>query len=473
MKDTRYGLLGLTIILLALAVCAVCASLLNLGLGDDFVLYRLLHINRSWAIGLFGVSAAFLIPALPRQNQDYILFCIGVALAALSIFDIARITVLSSGLEWNWWGFSEWLINYASGIVRRGLAGELMQHYWPAETFVGRLNTVLFILFSTFCVGLSLLFLIAGGIHRSFLLLIAMPGSVLTMAAQGEMFYRKEMLFHVSLIALALLVCTVPREADDLHRRIVASVAVGLSVCAFIVLPLVHESFFLLTMPAYLYVLYVASVHLHSNVLRQICLPLIALAIVQLCVAAMLKGDPHMAQSIWASLPENLRSIVNSANPAAPRGAVEAVGWTSAQGLSLSLEVLRRGYAWYWIVPIVLAGLCAVIILDEITDKHFEARSGVVVAVVGIFACTAPTYILGWDWGRWISSAAISSVVSILVSVRTRTSLPVGWIIPVPFGRLMPILFWVSLAISLTLRTPECCMGRGSAGIFGAFEALR
>src|SRR5205085_9892783 len=65
---------------------------------------------------------------LKRAPAALIVFTGAVCLGALLL--VAAHTVLSpaNSLQWSSWAYSEWLISYEAGFVRRGLAGTLIKY---------------------------------------------------------------------------------------------------------------------------------------------------------------------------------------------------------------------------------------------------------------------------------------------------------------------------------------------------------
>ena len=106
-------------------------------------------------------------------------------------------TVSAKQLAWTAWSYSDWLINYSAGFVRRGLGGEIMQAIWSPERFLANLNLYLFIQFLAFTLLFTGLFVRVSGLNRALLLALAMPGGVYNMAWTNEFFHRKEMLFNL------------------------------------------------------------------------------------------------------------------------------------------------------------------------------------------------------------------------------------------------------------------------------------
>jgi hypothetical protein len=414
-----------------------------------------------------------------RKLLPYVPFLLGLVLFVLALIMAAKITILSHRLEWEPWTLSEWLINYSQGFVRRGLGGEIMRRIFPPENLLSSVNAFLFLLFLLFSLGISVLFVLAARLNRAFLLLPALPGGVLAMAAQRDFFYRKEMLFHVVLVLIALLVAAVPKDGGDRPRRIAAILVASVTAVAFVALPLIHEAFLFLSAPAYLYVLYVASGHLHAAWLKRLIPPFALGAIALFGVTILFHGDERMAAAIWESYPQEIQRILSDQDiePHFLRGGVVGLGWTIEQAFTYSYRIVQHGFLWYWAALFAFVVLCLIVVSDEVARNDRETR-GAVGVIIMLYALSLPLYLIAVDWGRWIVAVSVGALIAILLSMRTGTW--PGWATTwaPSWLRLPAALFWVVIAVSLTLRTPECCLqgqpGRSRSGVFGIyFELLR
>ncbi len=396
----------------------------------------------------------------PRETKarlNVLPFCAAVILAVTVVDKVFQNTVSAKQLAWTAWSYSDWLINYSAGFVRRGLGGEIMQAIWSPERFLANLNLYLFIQFLAFTLLFTGLFVRVSGLNRALLLALAMPGGVYNMAWTNEFFHRKEMLFNLFLVAVACIVC-IPTSL--VARKTAWSAAVFVSVLAFLVLPLVHESFVFLTATPAICLLIVSSPG-NSIVNRsRLAWALFAVAILQFAVATFFKGNAEIAQAIWKALPPRLIANLPPSIPVqAPFGAVSGIGWTIGHALSLPWRIVVAGKLWYWFVPVGIAMAGLAVMWNDIQWRRPARSAGPMVAVVAaIFLAATPLYVLGWDWGRWISSSTIASQICMLVvahrSGDADTSTDAGRV----GGGANSALFYLITLVSLTLTTPECCM---------------
>src|ERR1700752_2621717 len=113
-----------------------------------------------------------------------------------SIYLVSTYTIGSStGLTWNGYGFSELLINYDGGFLRRGLLVALIQHAAALSgrstlSVVNRFVFTDFLLLALLLPALPLLSRRRSGLMA--LLVLMLPGGILSIALSSEYFYRKE-----------------------------------------------------------------------------------------------------------------------------------------------------------------------------------------------------------------------------------------------------------------------------------------
>src|SRR5262245_2344358 len=108
-------------------------------------------------------------------------------------------------LRWNVWAYSEWLISYADGFVRRGLVGELLLRFC-SDSLVSAVNHWIFIVYATLIALFCLLIILRAedNLARA-AVAVLIPGGLVQMAFTNEFYYRKEAIFHVYLLTLGIV----------------------------------------------------------------------------------------------------------------------------------------------------------------------------------------------------------------------------------------------------------------------------
>ena len=115
------------------------------------------------------------------------------------------------------------------------------------------------------------------------------------------------------------------------------------------------------------------------------------------------KGSESQAISIhqaWQNL-EGLIPPSSLLSRSLPSGAIDALGWTTSQGLFLSASTLNHFSLGIWIPAawFLTIYICIQFFITDQDPQHVEAKRFIVLYQ---FLFISPLFILGWDFGRWI-----------------------------------------------------------------------
>lgn len=415
-------------------------------------------------------------------------------------------------LKWTGYGYSDLLINYDAGFVRRGLLGAIIKRNTISEG--SSLPYVNMLVFSNFLV-LALFTTVLNLISRKrssivALLVLTLPGGILSMALSGEYFYRKEILFYISLSIAACLVCALQYLGHGVMQRCVGNVAIFLIFTTSLVLPFIHESFLFLSTPAHAFLLFAAMRRMRSKDSTEEMtdkLPAIMVRVylsIQVIIFLLLsyyKGNTMLAQSMWDKLLPADRTII-SPTAGLLMGAIGAIGWSLPHAVWMAMQVVISGLVWYWMVPLVGGFLycLSLTLLGKKSKKSatdtFDRTSPWIGCYFTLLIATLPMFLLGWDWGRWILAINFSFVI-LWLAIEPQY---MGRIASVFHGFSMPqvllqkpaeiaqetagafAVFWLRhrrtliasmLIFSFTCRVPECCLGGSWPAVSIATQGLK
>jgi hypothetical protein len=161
-------------------------------------------------------------------------------------------------------------------------------------------------------------------------------------------------------------------------------------------------------------------------------------------------GTPAVANAINDSwLP--LWRITNSANPdiGVPMSAIAAIGWTSAEGLSVGINLLTSGFyqpgAWLFVYGVSFVLIILFTGRDRSQDAHGarQAKAEIAAMLAAQFVFMAPMFLLGHDYGRWLLYWSASSLMFHTLGLRTHS-----WMIAA-FSRLFSNLSQVRILARL------------------------
>lgn len=394
-------------------------------------------------------------------------------------------------LNWSGYGYSDWLITYDAGFVRRGLGGSLLALVRENADWISAINHLVFANYTLLCVLLFALW------HASrwqstpaIVLALLLPGGLVHMAFGDEYFFRKEMLFHISLAIDCLLYIFICRAATEKVRLCAACLLFALFIAQCVVLPLVHEAFVFISFPAfYLLARRIANLLDERRIFSRLTRLALVIQIVMMGVCFMWRGSPQLANEIWMALDPAVRASLSPNTPNVPFGAMMVLSLSTLANLAMSLHVVVSGQFWEWAVGAFGIGA----VLAFVTSRR-DTPDGVCspdmlrrrLAILWFLALSStPIFVLAMDWGRWLSAVALSYLMLLLAdgsaSIATPDTLR---LVPARLrARLEPAIqyvsrdlitafadrsnrhgkaiFLLSLFYCLTFRLPECCMLMG------------
>jgi hypothetical protein len=409
------------------------------------------------------------------------------AILAACAAAIHRITVGSpQALGWNPYGYSEWLINYAAGFTRRGIVGEILHHAAAGGPILPAVNAIVYCSYLAVEACLILLFVLSrrGGMALAILLPLV-PGGAISMAVNGEFFYRKELLAT----AMFAVLCVLYRIASLISlkplRRILLSSVIAIAWLSLPIATLNHESYVFLNGIAVCALIYAAASDLGLARPSRLAASYFGIGIAGFFAMALFHGSPRIAAGVWQSLSAFDQSqiaatgVINKTSG----GAIGAIGWSVLDVLKLDFGVLTSGMVWYWFFALGVAAAFSVSMFF-VDDPVPAAQPSLQPSDrMGFFLLltlfSLPLFLLGWDWGRWLAAITMLAVLSGLTLNVETTRAVVPQPLRVPFRSLDRLEFGarrsrrlVGLAalavVGLTFRIPECCI-EGSGLATGTF----
>jgi hypothetical protein len=411
---------------------------------------------------------------IARIDLDNRLLSIGIG---LTITAIAVILVGSSTIwqpdQLGYGGnhYADWLVNYAGGFVRRGLAGELIHRIAGGRPAVSIINWIVFSIYAVFAFGLCALLAATTRRWAITALVLLAPGSVFAMAVGNDYYYRKEVLFHLCLVLSGLLVLAIGASVATRAKTILFYCLAGFNVLVFCAIPFVHEGFIFLSAPAHLLLLYFVGRHIGLDA-RKLIVALAALSIAIFLFEALYKGSAETAAAIWRSLDAVDRHLINPMKPEVPAGGIGAIGQTLGRALQTVFTIFATGYVWFWLPPMAFVAGCAALVSQiSLDERRVDAVAlwWYLDLYLIVTVCSLPIYLLAHDWGRWISSNFIAFVVVLLVCVQLEAAQGYRFASPSSPGLSRRILehvqalwprygFVAVLLAALTVKMPECCL---------------
>lgn len=368
-------------------------------------------------------------------------------------------------LRWNSWAYSELLINYEAGFVRRGLIGHLLLHTGSSLfvinhfVFATAVLVTALVASNAIYVGLRSKSLIAVG------LCFMLPGGLISMSQLNQYYFRKEVLF----ISFVYLLVFVRRWAARQSETTVLGTVIAWSAVssASAALMLVHEAFMFMAAPAVVLIMrdWCNSYRATMTATYATILGIIFLFNI------IYKGNTDVVHGIWASLSAADRGLISK--DGTPAGGIGALGWSFVQGLKLPLSVLLSGAALYWLMPVLLSATAVATYSALVASDTRRGFARGLILYGALLVGVGPLFALGWDWGRWIASVnmtclALLPTLEALPDRLERWSATLSERIELDC-RSAALLGFAIIMASAFFSLPECCIGVGDSTPLRAF----
>jgi len=317
----------------------------------------------------------------------------------------ATTSQLLAALSWGHESFqlTEWLINYAGGFVRRGLPGALV---WQFSAASGIQANHLVISASVLCYLVLMVWFLCRA-TRVFPAALIMSCIVMGFPAYQDSIIRKDCLGLLLLLGcLRAAVSAWPRILHILVINGVAAVAI-----------LSHEAFVFFALPAL--VLFRHHDEEPPPLIEFVRRGLVMLpAGVCFCLVTWFHGTPALAEAVNHSWLPLWRHIApGNGELDVPAAAIQALGWSSGQGLAMGSYVLSSGFYQ----PVAWAGVFAVsfalVVLFTGRDAGrgeppaMETKVQVTAILLAQLLFISPLFLLGCDYGRWLFFWVASSLM--------------------------------------------------------------
>ncbi len=326
-----------------------------------------------------------------------------ILLACLLFWQISQQFLLA--LTWGHDSFqmTECLINYSGGFVRRGLLGSVAM---TLSEWVGIQANQLVVLS-----GFLFYFLLLGWLlikaTRVFPAALILSCLIMGFPAYQDCIVRKD--------CLGLLLFLACLKVDASHLpRVGAFLMINLLAAAAI---LAHEAFAFYALPALVLCGARDSASFSPIVLLQRTLSVLP-SIGVFLLTTYYHGTPQIANAVNKSwLP--LWRIIDPAKVGLeqPSGAIQALGWTSQEGMGPGLNLLTSGFYQPTIWAVLFAISFAIIVLfanrDTIQDAIPMMKEKIRIAALLLmqFVFISPLFVLGHDYGRWLFFWAASALI--------------------------------------------------------------
>jgi hypothetical protein len=345
------------------------------------------------------------------------------------------------------WALTDLMINYQGGYVRRGLIGEMLFGVSTAgvDPLVALNGVALSLIVLSLCaVVVSLRQRLSTLPFDSLLLLALSPGLFVFVGNDYLAFGRKDPLLLLPLwIHLEVIWSGRGKDGGAWYlKRFLLYVAPAAILVAH-----VHEAV-IFTLPVHFWLGYRCL----RGQSQRLSIMLVALGVVLLGMfpAIVAKGDLEVARKIclsWAQVGISMQCY-------RPPAAIGAFTWDLSKTMSLVWTIVAHPASllkWGCLALLTFGGLYLAAVRAGVSRRWI----GTCMAVV--FVCCAPMFVIGYDWGRWLS---LGSFVFVLLAFHPaaetigaeydRAATPLS-----PASAFLVVALLVASAIALL---PHCCV---------------
>lgn len=292
---------------------------------------------------------------------------------------------------------TEWLINYSGGFVRRGLPGSVA----GIISGVSGVRANVLVIIASFACFLGLGLWLLRKATGTFPAILILSCAVMGIPAYQDSIVRKDCL------GLLLFLGCVKTQESGLCPVWRFAVLNLLAIVAI----LSHETFAFYALPALVICTGGADQGMMDH-LRKVAL--LAPAAACFLLTVIFHGSPALAEAVNASWIPLWQSI-EPANPAVgtPAAAIEALGWTSQQGLSLAIYMWTSGpyQPVAWVSVFAIAFFLFLLFAGRRAERPAEVKVHVGAILAAQLVFISPLFILGVDYGRWLFLLLVSVMI--------------------------------------------------------------
>lgn len=357
----------------------------------------------------------------------------------LLYFALNQIIYLVSNInndKGDFWLSADWLINYSNGFIRRGLSGEIL------ALLANLLNINLINLTSYVQASLMVLFIT----FSIFLYLKTSHSFVEKMLLCSPAFYigfsywtyraafRKELLLVTIFATLLLLIHPLKT------KKICANHYLTVAIFFFAVFAPIHEMI-IFYCPFFIF-LFVTLYYTHlidKKIVAAAVVLFSLLSIVALILSYFYHGDNHSWKIICSSLTfEKSDNFCNGAIYATSQNLAAAIANTK-------YNAIYGDYLIYYPICCLLAFFPFIFVTYA---KTLPIKKFVIISIIFII----PLFIVGYDWGRWISTYITLFTLLVFYLIQMQQA----YIRPICYKH--PMLFFIIFLLYIfSWIIPHCC----------------
>lgn len=340
--------------------------------------------------------------------------------------------------------YSDWLINYQGGFVRRGLIGEVL--YQIHSLLSVRLDLIIFITVSLLYVLFYKNFLkIIKTLNYHFLniLIIFSPLSFVWPVMEEKASGRKDIifLFLLSVVALNL------KKIDFYKQKYLIILFSAIIVFS-------HTGFLFLLAPFLIIFIFINKNKNFKSIFRELSFIVLSLFLFLIIIINNKIISPEQIQLICNSVSDFVRSDCTT------NGYIPTLGWSLEQNLALKKNLwMRDYYHLYFSIAFIVSFMPLIIVLSNSKFNKFKKFNVLFFYALFLFS-TLPLYYLGVDYGRYLHLTYMSSIIIYVIALQ-KNIINLTYSYKLDFLKnlqLKPkVLILIIFLYGFTFTVPHCC----------------
>ena len=371
------------------------------------------------------------------KNNSNLYQLFSYVLSIVSVFQVAKATVLERNnyefIDINPWSFTELLIYYEGGFVRRGFIGNII---FQLDSDGILFDTLYFVVFINFVIFVSLILLNLRTSSLSYFQKLLFHISIFApfnITLFGNFYSRKEM-FLINFYLMSLLIYRTKSKNLFLYSCFLFG----------ILALLIHEGVALFILFPFLIFL------LKRKNIKQRSINLFNFSMLSLFMILVLyKGNTQIVSQIWSSLSSEDIVLINNLNP----NAITSIGWGVLETLKTTYIVVFSGSLIYWSVFFVMILYTVSIVLNEHITEIYKILKNTILNNKE-FLIIIPLFFFTFDYGRWIFTIFyLTFFTMIIFKENTINNLKLTY----------NLVFYV--VISFLTAMPPCCIAMESTQV--------
>lgn len=340
--------------------------------------------------------------------------------------------------------YSDWLINYQGGFVRRGFIGEVL--YQIHSLLFIRLDVVIFLSVSLLYIYFYKNFLTiikAFNFHFLNLLIIFSPISFVWPVMEEKASGRKGILFLFLLSVIAL------------HLKKVNFYQQKYLIILFSAIIVFSHTGFLFLLPAFLIIFLFCNKDKNFKIiLKELSIIIFSFLLFLIIIMNNKIIEPAQIELICNSVSEFVRSDCTTI------GYIATLGWSLELNLTLKKSLwMRDYYNLYFSIAFIISFLPLLIVFYNSKFLNFKKIS--VLFVYSLFLLsTLPLYYVGVDYGRYLHLTYMSSILMYYSALKNKIiifSYPKKINFLKKYKFKPKVLVLIIFLYGFTFTVPHCC----------------